>query len=143
MVELSSVRATRPQWLQPDSDYRILLLYARVKRDPEFPGVPTARELAPDATARELIEFTEAPLLSMAWPFVAPPGIPPERAAALQQAFMATSRDPDYLADAATLRVPIEPVSAADIYRAIDKLSGASPQVFDYVRKLMVRTQGG
>jgi tripartite-type tricarboxylate transporter receptor subunit TctC len=143
MVELSSVRTTRPQWLQPDSDYRILLLYARVKRDPEFPGVPTARELAPDATARELIEFTEAPLLSMAWPFVAPPGIPPERAAALQQAFMATSRDPDYLADAAALRVPIEPVSAADIYRAIDKLSGASPQVFDYVRKLMVRTQGG
>jgi tripartite-type tricarboxylate transporter receptor subunit TctC len=143
MVELSSVRATRPQWLQPDSDYRILLLYARIKRDPEFPGVPTARELAPDATARELIEFTEAPLLSMAWPFVAPPGIPPERAAALQQAFMATSRDPDYLADAATLKVPIEPVSAAEIYRAIDKLSGAPPQVFDYVRKLMVRNQAG
>ena len=28
-VELSSVRATRPQWLEPDSDYRLLLVYAR------------------------------------------------------------------------------------------------------------------
>lgn len=142
-VEMSSVRATRPQWLEPGSDYRILLMYARVKRDPQFPDVPTARELAPDATARELIEFTEAPLLTMAWPFVAPPGIPPERAAALQNAFMSTSRDPEYLADAATLKVPIDPVSAAEIYRAIDKLSKASPQVFDYVRRLMVAKKGG
>ena len=104
--------------------------------------MPTARELAPNAAARELIEFTETPLLSMAWPFVAPPGVPADRAAALQQAFMATSRDPDYLADAATLKVPIEPVSAADINSAIDKLSKASPQVFDYVRKLMVTKKG-
>ena len=141
-VELSSVRATRPQWLEPDSDYRLLLVYARKTRYPQFPNVPTARELAPDAAARELIEFTESPLLSMAWPFVAPPGVPADRAAALQQAFMATSRDPDYLADAATLKVPIEPVSAADINSAIDKLSKASPQVFDYVRKLMVTKKG-
>ena len=142
-VELSSVRVTRPQWLEPGSDYRILLMYARKKRDPEFPNVPTARELAPNAAARELIEFTESPLLSMAWPFVAPPGVPADRAAALQSAFTATSRDPDYLADAAKLKVPIEPVSAAEINRAIDKLSKASPQVFDYVRKLMVTKKSG
>ncbi len=143
MVELSSVRATRPQWLEPGSDYRILLMYARKKRDPQFPNVPTARELAPNAASRELIEFTESPLLSMAWPFVAPPGVPADRAVALQSAFMATSRDPDYLADAATLKVPIEPVSAADINIAIGKLSKASPQVFDYVRKLMVAKKSG
>lgn len=142
-VELSSVRATRPQWLEPGSDYRILLMYARKQRSPQFPDVPTARELAPNVAARELIEFTETPLLTMAWPFVAPPGVPAERAAALQQAFMATSRDPDYLADAAKLKVPIQPVSAADINRAIDTLSKASPQVFDYVRKLMVTKKGG
>ena len=142
-VELSSVRATRPQWLEPGSDYRILLMYARKKRDPRFPDVPTARELAPSAAARELIEFTESPLLSMAWPFVAPPGVPADRTAALRDAFMATSRDPDYLADAANLRVPIEPVSAADINRAIDTLAKASPQVFDYVRKLMVLKKSG
>jgi tripartite-type tricarboxylate transporter receptor subunit TctC len=143
MVELSSVRTTRPQWLEPGSDYRILLMYARKKRDPQFPDVPTAREVAPNAAARELIEFTESPLLSMAWPFVAPPGVPADRAAALQDAFMATSRDPDYLADAARLKVPIEPVSAAEISRDIDKLSKASPQVFDYVRKLMVTKRSG
>jgi tripartite-type tricarboxylate transporter receptor subunit TctC len=142
-VELSSLRATHPQWLQPGSDYRMLLMYARTKRDPDFPDVPTARELAPNLAARELIEFTETPLLTMAWPFVAPPRIPPDRAAALRNAFAATSRDPSYLADAAALKVPIEPVSAQDIYRAIDRLASASPELFDYVRKLMATEKNG
>jgi tripartite-type tricarboxylate transporter receptor subunit TctC len=143
MAELSSVRATHPQWLKPDSDYRILLMYGRTKRDPEFPDVPTARELAPDKAARDLIEFTEAPLLSMAWPFAAPPGLPQDRAAVLQSAFAATAHDPDYVADAAAVKIAVSPVSAGEIYRAIDKLSAASPAILDYVRNLMNAGKGG
>jgi tripartite-type tricarboxylate transporter receptor subunit TctC len=143
MCELSSVRATHPQWLTPDGDYRILVIYGRAKRDPEFPDVPTARELAPDRAARDLIEFTEEPLLSMAWPFVAPPGLPQDRAAALQTAFAATAHDPDYLADAAAVKIAVSPVSAADVYRAIDRLSTASPATLDYVRNLMNAGKGG
>ncbi len=143
MVELSSVQATHPQWLGPNSDYRILLMYARKQRDPAFPDVPTARELAPGKEARDLIAFTETPLLTMAWPFVAPPAVPADRAAALQSAFMATSRDPAYLADAAAIKIPIAPVSAAEIEAAINALSAASPTLFDYVRKLMTPKRGG
>src|SRR5580704_13594249 len=142
MVELSSVRSTRPQWLQPGSDYRLLAMYARVNRHPDFPDVPTARELAPNDAARALIEFTETPLLTMARPFVAPPGVPEDRALALQTAFAATQRDRDYLAEAAAFNIPINAVSAADIYRAIDELSRASPTLFDYVRKLVLGKKG-
>lgn len=138
MVELSSIRATHPQWLLRDSEYRLLLMYARTRRDPEFPDVPTARELAPDKAARELIEFTETPLLTMAWPFVAPPGLPADRAAALQSGLAATFRDPAFLADAAKVKFAVSPVGAADIDRAVDKLSAASPALLDEVRKLMI-----
>jgi tripartite-type tricarboxylate transporter receptor subunit TctC len=138
MVELSSVRATHPQWLLRDSEYRLLLLYARAKRDPEFPEVPTARELATDDAARDLIEFTEIPLLTMAWPFVAPPDLPADRAAALQNGLAETFRDAAFLADAAQVKFAISPVSATDIDRAIDKLSAASPALLDTVRKLMI-----
>jgi tripartite-type tricarboxylate transporter receptor subunit TctC len=138
MVELSSIRATHPQWLLRDSEYRLLLMYARTRRDPEFPDVPTARELAPDKAARELIEFTETPLLTMAWPFVAPPGLPADRAAALQDGLAATFRDPAFMADAAKVKFAVSPVGAADIDRAVDKLSAASPTLLDEVRKLMI-----
>jgi tripartite-type tricarboxylate transporter receptor subunit TctC len=60
----------------------------------------------------------------MAWPFAAPPGTPPERVAALRQAFDATLRDPEYLAEAQRLNLEITPVSGeriqsliADVYR--------------------------
>jgi tripartite-type tricarboxylate transporter receptor subunit TctC len=138
MVELSSVRATHPQWLARDSEFRLLLMYARTKRDPDFPDVPTAREVAASKAARDLIEFAEIPLLTMAWPFVAPPGLPADRAAALQNGLAETFRDPAFLADAAQAKFAISPVGAADIDRAIDKLSAASPELLDEVRKLMI-----
>jgi hypothetical protein len=79
----------------------------------------------------------------MAWPFAAPPGLPQDRAAALQGAFAATAHDPEYVADAASRKIAVDPVSAADIYRAIDKLSAASPDILDYVRNLMNAGRGG
>jgi hypothetical protein len=137
MVELSAVRASRPAWLKPDSDYRVIVQYARVTRHPDLPDVPTARELAKTDSARALIEFTETPLLTMAWPFAAPPDIPQDRARALQDAFAATHRDPQYLAEAAKIGVEVNPVSAADVMASIEKLSKAPPEIFDYVRKLI------
>ena len=44
MVELSSVRATHPQWLARDSEYRLLLMYARAKRDPDSHFMRTLRD---------------------------------------------------------------------------------------------------
>src|SRR6516225_1549484 len=95
-VELSSVRSTRPGWLLPNSKFKILIQYARATRLSSLSDAPTARELAVDEKARVLIEFTEAPF-TMAWPYTAPPGIPQDRARALQQAFMAAHRDRQFL----------------------------------------------
>jgi len=69
---------------------------------------------------------------------VAPPGLPADRAAALQSGLAATFRDPAFLADAAKVKFAVSPVGAADIDRAVDKLSAASPTLLDEVRKLMI-----
>ena len=54
-VDLSTVRTFRSDWLKPDGAMRVLLQFARVTRHPDFPDVPTARELAPSDAARALI----------------------------------------------------------------------------------------
>jgi len=105
------------------------------KRDPAFPDVPTARELAPNYHARALIELAELPYI-MSRPFVAPPGVPEDRAKALQAAFMAVHKDPEYLADAAKIRVELSPVSGDVVMQAIDKIANAPPDLLDYLRKL-------
>ena len=51
----------------------------------------------------------------MALPFAAPPGIPPDRAKALQDAFMAMCKDKAFLDDADKLGVDISPIDGDGI----------------------------
>ena len=51
----------------------------------------------------------------MGWPFLAPPGLPPERAQALRQAFDATMKDAEFLAEAKQRQMDVNPMSAAAI----------------------------
>ena len=141
-TELSSIKSTRPGWLLPDSKFKILLQYARATRLSTLSDVPTARELAVSEKARGLIEFAEAPF-SMAWPYAAPPELPQDRATALQEAFMAMHRDRQFLQEAKATGADVSPVSAADLRRAIENMSRAPPETFDYVRRLLAAGKSG
>jgi tripartite-type tricarboxylate transporter receptor subunit TctC len=140
--ELSSIRSSRPSWLAPDSNFKLLIQYARATRLAALPDVPTARELAPNDRVSELIRFTEAPF-TMAWPYAAPPGLPPDRAQALQDAFAAAHRDRQFLAEANAAGIDVSPVSALELRRSIDDLSRAPAEMLDYVRKLLAMGKGG
>ena len=134
-VDLSSVTSLKPEWLKPDSNMRVLVQLPRATRHPMFPDVPTARELAKDDKARTLIELAEQSYI-LSRPFAAPPGVPEDRAKALQAAFMAVNKDPEYLADAAKIRVEVSPVSGEVVMKAINKIADAPPDLLDYLRKL-------
>jgi tripartite-type tricarboxylate transporter receptor subunit TctC len=142
LVGLSATQSTHPQWLVPDGNMRILLQFARWTRHQQFPDVPTARELAPSDKARALIGLAELPY-RLSRPFAAPPGVPDARAKALQQAFMAVHKDPAYLDDAARLKVDVSPIDGGQVMRAIDEISGASPELLDYMKKLLADNKGG
>jgi tripartite-type tricarboxylate transporter receptor subunit TctC len=141
--DFSSVKSNRPQWLRPDSGFHVLLQFARVARHPELADVPTARELATGAAGRTLIELAETPLLTMARPFAAPPGVPEERAEALRRAFLAAHRDPAFRAEAQTLGLDISPLDADGVMRGIEQMAHASPQALDYMRRLFAVHKGG
>jgi tripartite-type tricarboxylate transporter receptor subunit TctC len=140
-VDLSSVKSVKPEWLKPDSAYRVLVQFARVTRHADFPDVPTARELAKNDAARALIELAELPY-QLSRPFAAPPNLPAERAHALQRAFVGVHGDPQYLEDAARLRIDISPVGGDGVLLAIDRMASAPPELLDYVRKLFAEKGG-
>jgi tripartite-type tricarboxylate transporter receptor subunit TctC len=143
MFDYSYVKKSRPQWLRPDSGFHILVQFARRTRHPDLPNIPTARELALNAKARELIVFAETPLLTMARPFVAPPQVPADRLAALRTAFDAAHRDAKFLAEADKLGIDISPVTAAAMDSALDAMTHASPEVFAYMKRLMAGAKAG
>jgi hypothetical protein len=75
----------------------------------------------------------------MARPFAAPPGVPADRARALQDAFLATHRDPQFLAEAARIGLDISPVDANGVARGIERMAQAPPAVAAYMKTLMTR----
>jgi tripartite-type tricarboxylate transporter receptor subunit TctC len=141
-VGLSAVSSSHPEWLKPDSDMQVLLQFARVTRHPQFPDVPTARELARDDRARALIELAELPY-RLSRPFAAPPGLPPDRAKALQAAFLAVHQDPQYLDEAGRLKVDVSPIGGEEVLRAIEGIAGAPPDLLDYIKKLLSESKNG
>jgi tripartite-type tricarboxylate transporter receptor subunit TctC len=142
LIGLSAVQSNRPDWLKPDGNMRTLLQFARRTRHQQFPDVPTARELALNDRARALIGLAELPY-QLSRPFAAPPGVPADRAKALQAAFLAVHKDPLYLEDAARLKVDVSPVGAEEVLRAIDDIAAAPPGLLDYMKKLLAEQKGG
>src|SRR5262249_7156990 len=91
LVGMSAVKSgQRDLW--DKRAFRVLMQFGRTTRNPEFPDVPTGRELAGHPGILALIDFAEIPFF-MSLPFVAPPGVPADRVKALQTAFMAMCRD--------------------------------------------------
>jgi tripartite-type tricarboxylate transporter receptor subunit TctC len=133
-VGISSLSSTKPEWLTPNGIVRPLLQFARRTRHPDYPDIPTARELAPDAKALALIEIAEMPYI-LSKPFAAPPGVPADRAEALQKAFIAANADPEYIAEARKLGIDISPIDAKGVNELLDRLSQAPPELLDFIRE--------
>jgi tripartite-type tricarboxylate transporter receptor subunit TctC len=65
---------------------------------------------------------------SIARPFAAPPGIPTDRARALRDAFDATMKDPDFIAEAKGQNLDVDPVSGAEVETLIREVYASSPE---------------
>jgi tripartite-type tricarboxylate transporter receptor subunit TctC len=141
MVDLSGVKTIKPQWLKPDSGYKVLVQFGRETRLAELGDVPTARELALNPSARALIELTELPY-KLSRPFAAPPGVPEDRARALQAAFLAAHQDPQFRADADKANIDISPVGPEAVTAAIRQIEKAPPELFEYLKKLFAANKG-
>ena len=112
-------------------DIRVVL-QAGLKPNPQFAGVPFIPDLARSEKQRQALQFLYSGMV-FGRPFVAPPGTPPDRAAALQKAFMDTFADPDFLADAKRQGYVIDPISGPDMMKLVNELAATPKDVVDEV----------
>ncbi|HTI86923.1 MAG TPA: tripartite tricarboxylate transporter substrate-binding protein [Alphaproteobacteria bacterium] len=122
----STITSAKPQWL---SEKRInILLQLGLNSRPALKDVPSAVDLAKTPGDRQVLELIFAKY-GMSRPFMAPPGLPPERAKALRDAFAATLKDPQFLADAEKQRMEINPVTGEQVDRLVRKIFAAPPEL--------------
>ena len=132
----SSLLSNRTQWLKPDGFIRVLLQFGRATRHPHFPNAPTARELAKDDRSRAMIEMMELPYY-LSRPFVAPPDIPKDRAAVLQQAFSKVLHEPRFKEEASKLSVDVEGVESDEASRLVTAMSKQPPELASALARII------
>lgn len=136
LVNYITAKIAKPAWADPKGRMQILMQFARRTRHPELPDAPTARELSKDVASTQLIEMAELPYL-VARPFAAPPNLPEDRAKALQEAFAATVRDPDFLAEAKRLKMELSPLDAKATLAAVQTLGTSPPDLRERLRNIL------
>jgi hypothetical protein len=106
----------------------IVALQLSAQKLAELPDTPSILEVAHDADQQSALKLILSRQV-MARPYVAPPGIPPERLAALRSAFDATMKDPDFLAEAQRQDLEVRPVSGAEAAALINEIYASPPGV--------------
>lgn len=130
----SSVRSTRPNWLR-DRTAKAIVQYGAQKLV-ELPDVPFAPDIVANDEDRVVMQAAFAPL-ALGRPFLMPPGVAPERVAALRAAFAATMADPDFLAEGERVGLELNaPRSGEQIQKVVERAYQSPPRVIDRLRQL-------
>jgi tripartite-type tricarboxylate transporter receptor subunit TctC len=128
-----SIKSARPQWIEQK---RInMLLQLTTVRHPELSQVPLATDYAKDEASRQAFTFVFADQ-EMGRPVVAPPDVPADRVAALRQAFDATMKDKEFLADAARTAIDIDPIDGPAVEQLLARIYATPQSVIDRVKKI-------
>jgi tripartite-type tricarboxylate transporter receptor subunit TctC len=122
------MKLRKGDWLR---EGKINILYQMsLEKHPEIPHIPAIIDYARTPEDRKVFEFLFAPQ-EFGRPFFGPPGIPPERAAALRRAFEATLKDPQFLADAERMGVEVQHVGGEAIEKLLEKIYASPKDVID------------
>lgn len=109
----------QPDWLK---DHTVtILLQNGLKKLPDLPQVPLIADLARTGEDRAILNLILGETV-FGRPYFMGPGVPPERVAALRDAFMETMVDKGFLADAKKQKLEIDPVSGTEMQATIARM---------------------
>jgi tripartite-type tricarboxylate transporter receptor subunit TctC len=130
----TSVKTTHGKWLADGSI--VVPFQTGLKPHPDLPRLPLISELAASDEGRQILEFMNSDA-TIGWTIVAPPNVPPERVAALRQAFDSTMQDPEFLAEAKMRGLEIVAGRGADVQEVVGRTVAVAPQAIERVKAII------
>jgi len=131
---LSGVIETRPDWI---AGKKVAILFqGGGAPNPELKDVHFVNDLARTPEDRQTIEFLYAGS-GIGRPFLAPPDMPADRAKMLRDAFSATMKDPDFIADAKKQKLDLDPKDGELLAALIKKIYATPKQIVDKIGELI------
>lgn len=115
----------------------VIVLQTISRRHPDLPNIPISIEFAKTEEARKLIRAAVHTVGPAARPYVLPPGTPKERVQILREAFMATMKDPEFLAEAKKAKLDINPLDGAELEASVREIFDLEPALVPRLREIL------
>jgi hypothetical protein len=132
---MGAMRGTRDDWYQ-EKKVRILLQHA-LRKHRDLADTPLAQDTATKPDDKALLELF-AKQQAIGFAFVAPPGVPADRIAALRKAFLETTRDDAYRAEVANMKVDLEPQTSEQLEALLRDIYSTPKSVVDRAKKILI-----
>ena len=124
-IGLYTLRASHPDWFGQKKVN--IIAHTGLSEVEELTGVANVLDLVAD-NDRKVLEYG-ALLEEMGCSYLAPPGVPPERIAALREAFRKAVADPAFLAEMDKLGMNVAPLTGEQMEEFIARLYDYPPEV--------------
>lgn len=132
---LDSVTGKRPEWLAKKT-VRILF-QGGSEPNPQL-DAPFVVDLAKTDEQKAEIRFLYAGQ-GIGRPFVAPPGLPADKAKILRDAFDRTMADPEFIAEARNIKLDVSPKNGVDLDKLIREIYATPKPIVDKIGKLIAQ----
>ena len=130
-----SIRSTWNKGIQSGEAVVVLQVLSKPHRD--LPNVPLAQSLAKSDEARQLLKAGIEDAAEFYRPYVAPPRTPKQRVEVLRQAFDATMKDGEFLADAKKANLEIEPITGQEMERLVAGIFKLDPALAAKLKSIL------
>lgn len=129
---IQSFRQSRPGWFETGKAF---VVFTTEPQRVAGINAPSIYEFAKTDEQRAILSYYNSSA-ELGRPVMLPPGVPPARVKLLREAFMATMKDPEFLADARQLNYTITPRSGEELARMIEKDMRTPAEIIEKTAKL-------
>ena len=108
------------------------------RREASLPDTPLMAELARTDEQRLLLKLVSSPV-ALGRPFMTAPGVPGDRVELLRKAFKASMSDPDFLAEAATMQLDLNPLPGERVAEIVEESLATPLELVEKVRAALAQ----
>jgi tripartite-type tricarboxylate transporter receptor subunit TctC len=112
------------------------LIQMTLEPHPDLPKVPVAIQQAKTKEGQDLLRFGFQAYGPSAIAYSLPPGVPKDRLLLLQKGFMASMKDPDFLAETKKANLVVNPIDGPTITKIFADLYAVDPKLLSRFREI-------
>lgn len=136
-LAISSLSTAHPDWLPSGNVVAIAQETLKPHRSMDAHKVPLTLAFAHNDGERQVLELLYSQLV-FGRPYIAPPGTPADRVAALRKAFMEALEDPVLQEDAKRVRLNVDPISGEEVQALVAKVFATPAPVVARLKQAMI-----